>query len=360
MLGVRRAALTLLLVVAWLLVQAQPASAHTVSGVGATNWRTTLIGVSPAVPGLRVRVVNTGSDLEVSNTGPEVVVLGYEGEPYLRVGPAGVYENTQSPSTYVNCSRQGCPAPPGLRPDGPPDWRHLSSGHVVRYHDHRIHWMGGQPPPDVQRAPGQVHQQPVWTVSMRQGSSDIAVTGHLTWVPGPSPFPWLLVALGLAGVAVAAALSSFWGPALAALVGLLTVNDVWHAAAIAFSPAGTFGQHVGRLFTGSFYSVIGWVLGVVAVWFLAHRRVDGLYAAAFAGVSAALFTGILDVTVLSRSTAPFAGPMWFDRATTAVSLGLGVGIAVGSVLAIRRAPRPQWTDDVDDDVERVDTGAAPA
>jgi hypothetical protein len=97
--GVRRAALTALVVLAWLIVQAQPASAHTVSGVGATNWRTTLIGVNPPVPGLRVRVVNTGSDLEVSNTGQEVVVLGYEGEPYLRVGPAGVYENTQSPST---------------------------------------------------------------------------------------------------------------------------------------------------------------------------------------------------------------------------------------------------------------------
>src|ERR1035441_3724017 len=101
----RRTAVTVLIALAWLLALAQPASAHTVSGVGATNWKTTLIGVSPAVPGLTVHVVDTGSDLQVSNSGREVVVLGYQGEPYLRVGPAGVFENMQSPSTYLNCSR---------------------------------------------------------------------------------------------------------------------------------------------------------------------------------------------------------------------------------------------------------------
>src|SRR4051794_32439952 len=129
----RRAALTVLIALAGLLALAQPASAHTVSGVGATNWKTTLIGVSPATPGLSVKVVDTGSDLQVSNTGPEIVVLGYQGEPYLRVGPGGVFENRQSPSTYLNCSRQGCPTPPGLDPTGPPEWRQISSGHTARF-----------------------------------------------------------------------------------------------------------------------------------------------------------------------------------------------------------------------------------
>ncbi len=355
----RRAALTVLLVLGWLLLQAQPASAHTVSGVGATNWHTTLIGVSPPVPGLHVRVVNTGSDLEVSNTGPEVVILGYDGEPYLRVGPAGVFENTQSPATYLNCRRQGCPVPPGLNPSGPPQWRRISDGHVAVYHDHRIHWMGGQPPPDVLRAPGQVHQRPVWTVSMQQGPTAISVTGHLTWIPGRSPVPWLLLALALAVAAVAAALSRFSFPALAGMVAVLTVNDLWHAGAIAFSAAGTFSQHVARFFTGSFYSIIGWVLGGIAVWLLSRRRVDGLYAAAFAGVSAGLFTGILDITVLSRSLAPFAGPMWADRLTTAVSLGLGAGIAVGSVWLLVHLPRPEWTDEEGGEFDGVEGAAGP-
>ena len=104
----RRTSLTVLVALLWLLVTASPASAHTVSGVGATNWQTSLIGVHPAVPGLAVRVVETGSKLEVSNTGAELVVIGYDGEPYLRVGPHGVFENLQSPATYLNCSRAGC------------------------------------------------------------------------------------------------------------------------------------------------------------------------------------------------------------------------------------------------------------
>src|SRR5450631_1827962 len=70
MTSMRRTAVTVLIALAWLLALAQPASAHTVSGVGATNWKTTLIGVTPAVPGLRVQVVDTGSDLQLENSGP--------------------------------------------------------------------------------------------------------------------------------------------------------------------------------------------------------------------------------------------------------------------------------------------------
>jgi hypothetical protein len=355
----RRGAVSVLIALAWLVVLAQPASAHTVSGVGATNWKTTLIGVSPTVPGLSVGVVDTGSNLQVDNSGPEVVVLGYQGEPYLRVGPAGVFENRQSPSTYLNCSRQGCPAPPDLNSAGPPEWRQISRGHIARFHDHRIHWMGGQPPPDVRATPGIVHQRPVWTVNLQQGTTAIAVTGHLTWVPGPSPFPWLLLALALAAVTVAAALSPAWGPLLSVLVGLLTVNDVFHAVAIAFSVAGPTSTRLARVLSGSFYSIIGWVLGAVAVPLLWRRSPDGLYAAAFAGVSAALFTGILDFTVMSRSLAPFNGPMVLDRITVAVSLGLGVGVAVGAVLALRRIPRAEASDtgeESGDDYTGVESG----
>lgn len=89
----KRATLAAVLAVGWILVLATPASAHTVSGVGATNWKSVLTSVSPTVPGLSVRLVEGGSRLEVTNHGPEILVLGYDGEPYLRVGPEGVFEN---------------------------------------------------------------------------------------------------------------------------------------------------------------------------------------------------------------------------------------------------------------------------
>ncbi len=335
----RRAALVGVITLLWLVSLAQPASAHTVSGVGATNWKTSIIGFSPPVPGLSVKVIEDGSRLELTDHGPEVVILGYDGEPYLRVGPRGVFENTLSPATYLNCSRKGCPVSPIANAEAPPQWKQISSGQTARWHDHRTHWMGGQPPPDVQRAPGRVHQRPPWTVNLVQGDSHIALTGRLTWVPGQSPGPWLLLALGLAVVAAALGVFGYWGLPLAVLVAVLTVNDFYHAVGIAWSFSGGFWTKVGKLFSGSFYSTIGWVLGILAVWLLAKRRVDGLYAAVFAGISAALFTGLLDITVLSRSQAPFNGLIGVDQLTVAVSLGLGVGVATAAFVALRRVPR---------------------
>jgi hypothetical protein len=358
MLFMRRALFAGFITLLWLISLAQPASAHTVSGVGATNWKTTIIGLSPAVPGLSVRVIEDGSRLELTNHRAEVVVLGYDQEPYLRVGPGGVFENTLSPATYLNCSRKGCPVSPAANPQAPPQWKRISSGQTARWHDHRTHWMGTRPPPDVERAPGQIHQRPPWTVTLVQGDTRIAVTGRLTWVPGQNPAPWLLLALALAVLAAALGVFGYWGVPLAILVAVLTINDFYHAAAIAWSFGGGFWTKFGKFFSGSFYSTIGWILGVLAVWLLVRRRVDGLYAAVFAGISAALFTGLLDIAVLSRSQAPFDGLIGVDQLTVAVSLGLGVGVATAAFVALRRVPREtdgsdeeqgdEWLGDDDD------------
>jgi hypothetical protein len=350
----RRALFAGVMTLLWLVSLAQPASAHTVSGVGATNWKTTIIWLRPAVPGLAARVIEDGSRLELTNHGPEVVVLGYDGEPYLRVGPHGVFENTFSPATYLNCSRKGCPVSPIANPQAPPRWKQISSGQTARWHDHRTHWMGNRPPPDVRRTPGQVHQRPPWTISLVQGDTRIALTGRLTWVPGQNPGPWLLLALALAVLAAALGVFGYWGVPLAVLVAVLTINDFYHAIGIAWSFGGGFWTKFGKFFSGSFYSTIGWVLGVLAIWLLVRRRVDGLYAAVFAGISAALFTGLLDITVLSRSQAPFDGLIGVDQLTVAVSLGLGVGIATAAFIALRRVPRD--SDAGDEDLGDEDLG----
>ena len=102
----RRILLSVVTALVVLAVDATPAAAHTVSGQGSTNFRTTVTGVRPPTPGLTVRSVELGSRLEVTWTGPEdLTILGYAGEPYLRVGPDGVYRNRRSPATYLNVSR---------------------------------------------------------------------------------------------------------------------------------------------------------------------------------------------------------------------------------------------------------------
>jgi hypothetical protein len=331
---------------------AGPASAHTVSGVGATNWSTQLTSVQPAAPGLHVRVVELGNRLELSNTGPDVIVMGYNSEPYLQVGAGGVFENLNSQATYLNQNRLGnAPIPPGLPddPNAPPRWQRASAGHVVRWHDHRIHWMGGAPPPAVQRAPNQRHLQSTWQVNLRQGATPIAVTGTLTWVPGPSPWPWLGGALVLAvGCAVLGRLRH-WGVLLAIAVGVLMVFDITHSLGIAGVAAGGLSTKLARFVAGSYYSFVGWILGVVAIWLLLRRSIDGLYAAVFTAASALLFSGLLDFSTLHRSQAPFLWGVVWDRLSVTVALGGGLGVALGALWALRRAPTPTPTPSVDDE-----------
>lgn len=334
--AVKRAALGLVLAIGWVLTMASPASAHTVSGVAATNWKAILTGVTPSVPGLSVALVEGGSRVEVTNRGPDVVVIGYEGEPYLRVGPDGVFENQHSPTTYLNCGQAACVVPAGLA--GAPLWKRIASGRTARWRDRRARPPSGPLPPDVAQSPHQVHQETNWQITMTQGSTPITVTGHYTWIPEPSPIPWLAVAAALAATGAALGLFGYWGWPLALAVAVVTVNDIYHAIGIAWYWSGGLTYRIEKLLSGSFYSAVGWVLGLVAARLLMRKRVDGLYAAVFAGGSAALFTGLLDFTVLTRSQAPFAGSNTEDRLTVIISLGLGAGVVIGSLLALRTLP----------------------
>ena len=82
---------------------ASPASAHTISGPRPTNYRSRVVTIAPAIPGITARVVDLGAKIELTNrTSTEITVLGYEEEPYLRIGPQGVFENLHSQATYIN------------------------------------------------------------------------------------------------------------------------------------------------------------------------------------------------------------------------------------------------------------------
>ena len=81
---------------------------------------------------------------------------------------------------------------------------------------------------------------------------------------------------------------------------------------------------------------------------MGRGRNEGLLAAAFAGLSVLLFTGLADLSALR----PFAGPLCpgvgWDRVTVTAALGLGLGIALASVIALRRVPPAPLADDVAD------------
>src|SRR5215211_273095 len=97
-----------LLACAVLVASAPPAAAHGVGGIQPSNYETRVLGISPPVVGVTIRAVDLGNRLELRNMSQhDVTVLGYESEPYLRVGPRGVFENQRSPAVYLNRDRYG-------------------------------------------------------------------------------------------------------------------------------------------------------------------------------------------------------------------------------------------------------------
>ena len=163
-----------------------------------TDYRSTVTAITPAADGVRAEVVGGDAFLELRvDEGHEVVVAGYEGEPYLRFRADGTVErNARSEATYLNDDRQGdVDLPAGADNEAEPEWETVADGGTYAWHDHRIHWMGGSRPPGAE--PGDVVQS--WTVPLSVDGAATEVSGELVLVARVSPLPW--IALGIAGAA---------------------------------------------------------------------------------------------------------------------------------------------------------------
>lgn len=317
---------------AFALVAAAPASAHTVGGILPSNYRSEITAVTPPLPGVSISLYNLGHRVRLTNrTGADILVLGYYGEPFLRIGPDGAYENTRS-ATFLDVAE-----PPGGQ-FAPPVWRLRATGRTATWADRRTYWSGS-PPAGVGRAPGVVQFAVAsWTIPLQTGPATANVTGRIVWVPGPSIWPWLGLALVLAALAVGFALTPWWAVLLSGGMAVLVAFDAMHTWAIAAAAGGGFGAEVGRVFTAGGLSVAAWVVGLLAIDPLQRRREGGLLAVAVAGIVIAIFGGIGDSTSLNRSQLPAIYPAGLVRLAVATSLGLGVGLVVASVIRLRAMP----------------------
>ena len=317
---------------AFAFVAATPAAAHTVGGIQPSNYRSEITGFSPPFPGVSISLYNLGHRVRLANrTGADVIVLGYYGEPFLRIGPDGAYENARS-ATFLDAVE-----PPGGQ-YATPVWRLRTPGSSTTWADRRTYWFGS-PPTGVAQAPGTVQfAVSSWTIPLQMGSTVADVTGRIIWVPGPSIWPWLGLAIVLAAVAIGLSLTPWWGVLLSGALAVLVAFDAMHTWGIAAAAGGGFGTEVGRLFTAGGLSVAAWVLGLVAIDPLQRRREGGLLAAAVAGIAIAIFGGIGDATTLNRSQLPAIYPAGLVRLAVTVSLGLGIGVVVAAVLRLRALP----------------------
>jgi deferrochelatase/peroxidase EfeB/plastocyanin len=329
-------------------IGAAPASAHTVGGSGATNFRTTLDSLSPAVPGLSLEVVENGTKLEIDNrSGADVVVDGYVGDQYLKVGPGGTFVNTQSPATYLNNDRWGKTAvPAGVDPSSPPVWKKVSSEPVYRWHDHRIHWMSTALPPAVQAKPGDPHAISGWTVTLHRDGQVLTAAGRLEWVPGPSKALWLggvFLAFVLAVLACRhqRLRKAQFGTGFVAVA--LVAADLAHSIGVAADASGGIGTRIGTFFSGNVLQLLAWAVALSAAFRLlrpgpgpVQARTGAVWLAGGAGLLIAAASGVPDLSVLWSSTAPFAGDVATARFLITCVTGLGFGLAVSLPFYLRR------------------------
>jgi hypothetical protein len=194
---VRRRTVAALVALGTVVLWVSPAAADP---AGPTDYRTVIESIDPPVAGIDLRIVGGDSFLELTASGGvEVLVVGYQGEPYLRFGADGtVEENRRAPTTHLNQDRYGTvEPPPGASADAPPEWSLVTDGGRYAWHDHRIHWMNPQRPPGA--SPGDQILEAVVPIVVDGEPVEIAVSS--TWLPGPSPVP------SAVGAAVGAALA---------------------------------------------------------------------------------------------------------------------------------------------------------
>jgi hypothetical protein len=273
----------LLLVAVLLLTGAGAASAHDVTGNGATgvasDARSSVVA-DDLPPGVTFEVLQNGLALRLRNASSALVVVH---EPELRIAP-----------------------------DSSVQW-HLDAAHP-------------SPGPPVQP----------WRVVVEVNGVPHQVLGEVRWTPGPSPWPWLagaaLVAAGL-GAAAWRIRRPAW---LVVPLSLAELGSVGHTAA-ALAARTAEGPRWALL--GDYLPEFGcWVLGAVAVVLLARGRVEGGGLGSLAAAGLGLVTLVRSGAVLGASTVLVTLPADLDRTLVAGTIGLATGAFV-IVAAAMRDPR---------------------
>ena len=316
------------MIAALLVAGATPAAAHG-GALQATDHRAELLGLEPDIDGVSVRLVDGGTRIELDAGSHEVVVLGYEDEPYLRIDERGVFENRRSPAVYLNRSLNGDTPPPDADADAPPSWERVASGTTVRWHDHALHVPPGQ------RAGTRAESR--WARPLEVDGVAVELQGRIVTSSAPSRVAWLLVAAAAAAAVVLAGWLA-WSVAIVAALALLVAADAARLYGLVFGAPTWLVSRVDALADDATLSVIGWGLAIAAVVLVrTGRRLEATAAATVAGGVLAFTGGILELGDLGSAHLGSALGDGAARAAIALTLGLGAGIAASALLELRRA-----------------------
>jgi len=179
------------------------------------SYLSRVTSVSPAVPGLRARILGHQDLLELTWRGARpLLVLGAQGEPMFRLGRRGVEVNRHSPTAWSSTERYGrLRVPDYAHPRAAPRWQALAGPGPWRWSEHRAQWMTGRRPRAVGDGAARRRIR-AWTVPLRAGDRTVRIRGTLEWIPNPaaaraprtdSSSPLLSLAILLAAMSLGAA-----------------------------------------------------------------------------------------------------------------------------------------------------------
>jgi hypothetical protein len=294
---------------------ADPALAHGGNGGSSSDYRVEITGFTGDHSGIELRSVEFGNRVEIRRTtAREVIVLGYSGEPYLRLDTSGVWENLNSPAHYLNLDRFASKAPPAsATADAKPNWQQLNSGTSARWHDHRAHWMGSIPPVEVQANPGVERVIfPANHLDMVVDGNQVSALVRVTWLPPPSKTPWLL------------AISVLTSLLIVALVQVKRLGPIVPHLVVIGALYGLLGQG---------YSAIRVItacvaLAIAVIGALLRRRLVSVVAALLVGVLAATRLEVFEHQLLQG----VLDALW-QRISIAVALVTAIAVVFAQVVA---------------------------
>jgi hypothetical protein len=165
----------------FLCISAGTALAHE---TGNPQFRSVIDRVTPNVPGVSFEVLSYDSYFQLLDQhGHEVVIYGYEGEPYARVLKDGTVQvNELSPALYLNTSPFPTEQVPAkANPKAPPQWKTVDDSGTFLWHDHRMHYLSASTPPQVKDTSRKTKIFN-YTIPLRIDGQKGAIHGTLYWV----------------------------------------------------------------------------------------------------------------------------------------------------------------------------------
>ena len=307
------------------LLGAVPASAHLRSGTVAVDYRVSIAAPVTAAYAAQIYQSDHGLSLTL-RPGHVVVMLGYLGEPVIRLDAAGLSVNAASPTAlamHLVAKGRGVSA-------SAPRWRLQRGRHTVLWHDSRVQGL----PPGVDAGR--------WSVPLVIDGRRGDLRGRLSRFPAPPVWLWLTVlALWLAA-------------------GVLPMLPPWRSRArpvamlLAVIAAAAAAVTVTAFALDAYASPGTWIEGLDVLVFLAVGVGVMWRGARNLHVAAAIWLGLVSVAVGLLEGAVFLHPIVLAvlpgtimRLLVVTALGAGIGAAaLGSTLfadiaeALRDHERP--------------------